>query len=232
MAEETDLASLSISSLCHRCAIETDQFFHRKRHDPRYCFELFRRAIIDQNQRAWDFLFSQYRPLVTGWVERHTLFPACGEESEFFVNWAFEKLWSVMTPEKLARFPNLKSILQYLQMCVHSVIVDYMRGREQAELLADLNKNDLPAKDREAISPEREALRQIHASELWRMLNGKLKDEKERKVVYGSFVLAMKPGELIEHYNGDFEDVNDIYRVKENVLARFRRDDELKDFLR
>jgi hypothetical protein len=64
------------------------------------------------------------------------------------------------------------------------------------------------------------------------MLNGKLKDEKERKVVYGSFILAMKPGELIEHYNGDFEDVNDIYRVKENVLARFRRDDELKDFLR
>lgn len=232
MADGINISSLSISSLCHRCARETDLFFQRKRNDPRYCFELFRRAILDQNQRAWEFLYRQYTPLVTGWVERHASFNSCGEDSEFFVNWAFEKMWTAMTPEKLARFPDLKSILRYLQMCVHSVVIDYLRGREQTEPLSDRTGEPSGVLDPRSISPEKEAIRRVQAEELWRSLAARLKDEKERKVVYGSFVLALKPTDLIDYYNGVFEDVQEIYRVKENVLVRLRRDDEFKSLLR
>ena len=43
-------------------------------------------------------------------------------------------------------------------------------------------------------------------------------------MVYGYFVLALKPRELCDPYPHTFRNVQHVYRVKENVLARLRRD--------
>lgn len=231
MPENIDFSTLSLSSLCYRCARESDNFFNRKKHDPRYCYHLFRRAVLQQDQRAWECLYRQYHPLVASWVERHALFKSCHEERQYFVNRAFEKMWAALNPQKLERFPDLKSILRYLQMCVHSAIVDYLRAQEQAELVTDSPALERQMVDGEALAPEREAIRRTQAAVLWKMIAARLKDEKERKVVYGSFILALKPSDLVVHYAGTFENVGEIYRVKENVLARFRRDEDLKRFL-
>ena len=50
-------------------------------------------------------------------------------------------------------------------------------------------------------------------------------------MIYGSFVLAMKPAELHIHYAHLFNDVKDVYRTKQNVIDRLRRDQELLTFL-
>jgi hypothetical protein len=71
----------------------------------------------------------------------------------------------------------------------------------------------------------------VHRQEFWREINARVRDEKEHRVVYGSFVLALKPRELYAQFRETFRDVNDVYRVKENVLARLRRDAELREFL-
>jgi len=231
MPEKIDFSTLSLSSLCYRCARESDNFFNRKKHDPRFCYQLFRRAVLEQDQRAWECLYHQYYPLVASWVERHSMFKSCHEEHQYFVNRAFEKMWAVFSPQKLDQFPDLKSILRYLQMCVHSAVVDYLRAQEQAELMADSPALERQTYDGEALAPEKEAIRRTQAGVLWEMIAARLKDEKERKVVYGSFILALKPGDLADYYAGTFENVAEIYRVKENVLARFRRDEELKRFL-
>jgi hypothetical protein len=49
--------------------------------------------------------------------------------------------------------------------------------------------------------------------------------------VYGSFVLALKPRELYAQFREAVRDVNEVYRVKENVLARLRRDAEFEQLL-
>ena len=64
-------------------------------------------------------------------MQRHAAFPASGEEAQYFVNRAFDKLWTAMTPQKFERFPDLKSLLRYLQMCVHSAIIDHVRVAER-----------------------------------------------------------------------------------------------------
>jgi len=230
MPSPADHQHLTLSGLRHRCAIESDRFFNRQEHDPRYCFELFRRAINDHNQQAWQFVYEQYWPLVSGWVERNSLFGAAEEETQYFVNRAFEKMWAAVTPAKFAKFPNLKSVLSYLQMCVHSVLVDYLRNREQAILLDEETLARTP--DGENSNVERLVSQRVDREALWRWLDGRLKDEKERCVFYGSFVLAMKPRELYTHYPGTFNDVNEVYRTKENIMARLRRDDELIERLK
>jgi hypothetical protein len=78
---------------------------------------------------------------------------------------------------------------------------------------------------------ESRALDHVHRQEFWDRIDARLRNEKERRVVYGSFVLALKPRELYAQFREAFRDVNEVYRVKENVLARLRRDTELQKLL-
>jgi hypothetical protein len=59
---------------------------------------------------------------------------------------------------------------------------------------------------------------------LWDAVTARLTDEKERQVVYGSFVLALKPRVLYEQFQRLFLSVDEVYQIKQNVLARLRRD--------
>ncbi|HVF24882.1 MAG TPA: hypothetical protein VNA23_03285 [Anaerolineales bacterium] len=66
-------------------AQETELFFQHHVQTSKYCFELFRRAIRDTNQFAWDMVYAQYRSLVTGWVKNTTAFQASSEQMEYFL---------------------------------------------------------------------------------------------------------------------------------------------------
>lgn len=231
MSREVSPQLLSLAGIAHRCAQETDLFFRRQSYDPRYCFELFRRAFLHRNQHAWELVYTQYRPLVAGWVERHAAFPATGEETQYFVNRAFEKMWSAVSPDGFDRFPNLKSLLSYLQMCVHSAIVDEVRSSERLTVDVDVNMSAATSRTEGGPSVEDQALTQAQREGLWQFIDERLNDEKERLVVYGSFALALKPRELYAEFEDAFRDVNEIYRIKQNILARLRRDPELKKLL-
>jgi DNA-directed RNA polymerase specialized sigma24 family protein len=226
MSQEIDLGAFTVAGIAHRCAQETQRFFERLGYDARYCFELFRRAVVDRSQQAWESIYDQYRSLVGGWVQRHAAFPDAGEDVHYFVNRAFERMWLAVDPDKFQRFPDLKSILRYLQMCVHSALTDQVR--KAAAPLADVEVERQPTGGAPANrTVEDHALHRVHRREFWREVEGRLKDEKERCVVYGAYVLALKPRQIYEHFPDTFLDVREIYRVKENVLARLRRDTEL-----
>ena len=226
MTSSSSLHSLTLSSVAQQCAEESDHFFHRREHDPRFCFELFRRAIEERDERAWRFLCDQYRPLVAGWVKRNEAFAGSKEDVSFFVNGAFAKMWSAVTPEKFAGFDDLKSLLRYLQLCVSSVITDHVRAVEYHERLEDLPPN---VEEATGVHVERRALDQAEREWFWETINARLKDEQERVVVYYSYVVGFKPSQIMERRPDAFDDVREIYRTKENVLARLRRDDALKE---
>lgn len=226
MTSSSDLNALTLAGLTHRCTQETESFFRRAAYDPAFCYELFRRAVLERNQRAYDCLYRQYQPLVAGWVERHPSYPGTGEEIQYFVNRAFEKLWHALTPEKFQRFHDLKSLLSYLKLCAHSVVIDFARARQHA-LLDEAPSDALLAGQASPTDVEADVVEQAQQQEFWRLINQRLADEREQAVVFGSFVLAMKPAELQLRYAHLFSDVKDVYRTKQNVLERLRRDPEL-----
>ena len=220
---------LDLLSVSDRCARQTELFFRRQPTDSRYCFELFRRAMVDRNQHAWERLYAQYRPLVAGWVKKHSGFTACGDDVPHLVNCAFQKMWSAMTPAKFAGFADVKPLLRYLQMCVHSAIVDALRS---AESLEDVDPSGFSrVRGQSAASVEDQALARVQSLELWQVILARMKDDRERKVVHGSFALGLKPRELCAEFPAEFQDVNEVYRIKENVLGRLRRDAELGESL-
>jgi DNA-directed RNA polymerase specialized sigma24 family protein len=220
--EQDNVGSLSLGQLVQHCAAQSERYFQRQDSDPRYCYELLRRAIFERNQQAWTMFYNQYRPLVASWVLRHPAFVQSGEEVQFFVNCAYEKFWAAMSPAKFDHFADLKSLLRYLQTCVHSVIVDQIRQAEHRSLPLTMEAVQVSSGG---------ALDRTSREEFWRWLEARLHSEKERRVIYGSFFLELKPRELYAEFKQLFRDVGEVHRVKENVLARLRRDPDLRAYL-
>lgn len=229
MPRESKITNLSLSDLARICAEETGLFFQHRNHDTRYCFELFRRAIHENDQYAWEIIFSQYESLVTGWVKQHQGFETSGEEAQFFVTGAFAKISSILTPEKFNKFSDLRSLLSYLKMCVHSVITDHNRAVDRSNLNISIDELQYEI-EADNPAPETMVSEQLENLTLWTQLNERLNDEKERLVIHGIFVLALKPRELCNHYKNVFTKVEEVYQIKQNVMARLRRDTEFQKF--
>ena len=85
--------SLTISQLAERCQAERERYRRTRQADEVYCLELFRRALTEQDEAAWEVIYRQYQPLVTHWVLRYSRFADTGEEAVFFVNAVFTRMW-------------------------------------------------------------------------------------------------------------------------------------------
>ena len=219
---------MAVADLAQRCADETDLYFHHQAHDTQYCFELFRRAIRQRDQSSWEMICLQYQPLVAGWVRQHPGFESSREDVQYFVNGTFGKIAGTLTPEKFGGFSDIASLLSYLKMCVHSVISDHNRKVAQINVF-DLD--NVPMERSTDPSPEEQAIDRSQQQALWDLMSSRLHDEKERLVVHGSFVLDLKPQELYNRFCSVFDNVDEVYRVKQNVLSRLRRDAEFRKLL-
>jgi len=222
----SSLERLPLTRLAEHCAQESELFFRRQACDPRFCFELFRRAIQERLPCAWELIYDQYHSLVTRWVNRHPSFPSTGEETAYFVNRAFERMWSALTPKKFDNFPDLKSLLRYLQMCVHSVIIDYTRLSERATLETELKTAEEDIRQHGS-GVEEQVLSRNQSQAFWNRVQRCLHNDKERRIMYGFFVLGLKSQEVYASSRDVFKNVDEVYRTKQNLLARLRRDPEL-----
>lgn len=229
MTHESDLQRWTVSALRRRCEQETRLFFQRQQHDSQYCFELFRRAILAGDDEAWEAVYAQYYPMVVGWVRRHSSFASVREEAQYFANSAFGKMWVSLTstPERFTHFPNLAALLRFLQMCSHSVIIDHLRAEKRSQL-GELNKQKSGETDEPDIPAPDFAPDYTEHREIWGQIIAGLHDEKERLVVTGTFIYDLRPGDIYEIRPKIFTDVREVYRIKQNVLARFRRDEAFK----
>jgi len=175
-------------------------------------------------------IYQQYEPQVTKWVLRHPSFTDTGESADYFVNLAFLRLWSAMTPAKFAKFSDIREVMRYLQLCVHSVIIDYLRARPSRAIGFDEHEAQRILSEK-GIRIDVKVLNKVQQEQLWEIIKMRLQNEKERFVFDCCYKLDMKPGEIFQQYGDQFKDVREIYRIKENILARLRRDKEIQAFL-
>ena len=219
-------AGLSVSDLARECADETHKFLKGDAHDERAGLELFRRAIADRDEYAWACLYRQFAPLVLTWVNQHqsaaSVFDQDGPEP--LVNAAFAKFSQAITPAKLENFEQLSALLKYLKMCVHSVIADEVRARraQAYEERLEIEEHD------SAVADYAEGVVSgLAAQGLWQAILQELVGEEERAVIYCAYVLGLKPAEITNLYQRLFPTVEDVYRIKRNVLERLRRNQRL-----
>jgi RNA polymerase sigma factor (sigma-70 family) len=221
------LELLSMNDLARCCSEETNKFLKQSVSNDRYCLELFRRAITRRDDDAWSCIYQQYASLVLTWVNQHqSAAPLLGQDgSAPLVNAAFAKFSQALTPAKLDNFDSLAAVLKYLKMCVHSVIADEVRSRQarQYEEALELIEYE-PASD----DPADAVVSSISAEGLWQVIQEELNGEDERVLIYLAYIHGMKPSEISNRYSRLFPMVEDVYRIKHNVLERLRRNRRLQ----
>jgi len=216
---------MDLSTLMRCCATESERFYRGQQHDTRYSYELFRRALVERSEAAWEQLFQHYSGLVEGWVRRSGAFSSSGESSEYFVVGAFTKFWRAISPERFASFPTLASLLHYLQLCATSVVIDSVRAQSWAEMVPEDSATQTMVSQ---YRPDEEAVKRVYREEFWSLIDTQLNGDVERVVVYNSFVLGLTPRAIFARYNHLFNSINDVYNVKRNVLGRLGRNSQLR----
>jgi DNA-directed RNA polymerase specialized sigma24 family protein len=216
---------MDLATLVRRCQAETERFYHGQPNDSRFAYELFRRALVERDEAAWTQLYHDYRVMVERWVHRTNGVAGSGESSEFFVVEAFTRFWRAIPPERFASFPTLGTLLNYLQRCAASVVIDRVRCRAWAEMLPE---EAIPIEHGPQTSPDEEALARVDRAEFWEHIGAQLRCAVERALVYDSFVLGMKPAEIYKRRPELFTSIGEVYTIKRNVLTRLRHDPLLR----
>ena len=125
----------------------------------------------------------------------------------------------------MGNFDSLAAVLKYLKMCVHSVIADEVRSRQARQYEETLELIDHePASD----DPADDVVSNISAQGLWKVIQEELNGEDERVLIYLAYVQGMKPSEISSQHSRLFPTVEDVYRIKRNVLERLRRNRRLQ----
>ncbi len=210
--------------LCSRCREETARFRHGARFDDGACFELFRRAIVERDERCWGGLVAIYDDEVRVWCRRAAAGQALDLDELVCLTW--EKFWRHCTADKLRAAGCTGRVLGYLKACARSVVIDALRGRS-AVLPLDPAIVDLP--------DGAPSVAELHASAaadvaLWRAVYDHLKCEPERALVHLRYEVGLTSAETHAQRPDLFPCVGDVYRVTRKVLDRLRRSRSLRDW--
>jgi DNA-directed RNA polymerase specialized sigma24 family protein len=210
---------LSVEELAERCRKETSS----RNKEPGlvgFCFELFRRAIVENCQEAWDAIYVQYRREMSRWAGSSPF------DADELVHRTFEKFLNAVTPSAFARFTGIGSIRAYLRRCVKSVLIDHWRqaAREQRALDA-LGLENPPA----AGSPEQMAFDRTVNRQCADRVYSRLKGRKERLIVRLNLELGLKPTEIVQLYPAEFPTTREVKKVRDRLIYRFSEDPILRN---
>jgi DNA-directed RNA polymerase specialized sigma24 family protein len=219
---------LSLVELARRCREQTQRFLEGGERDDAYCFEIFHRAVVGRDNAAWEAIVAQYRGIVLAYVGQHTAAAMLRESDDYWINRAFQRFWSAIGPDRFSQFPDLPSLLKYLKLCVHSVLMDELRARRGATTTP---LDEVPVTLPSRVDTERTTLGKLSGQQLWNAIDRELQDEAERTVVFLSFARDLKPADIAERHPRLFGSVADVYRIKRNVIERLRRSAEVRAFL-
>jgi DNA-directed RNA polymerase specialized sigma24 family protein len=218
------VVDLSVATLTQEAHRNIARYLADRGHneDP-YAFELFRRAIVESDQDAWAALYGLYRALVRTWIANH-LPTVHIDVCEALTNDAFVKFFRAVPAARFGQFPATPVLLAYLKTCARSVAADSLRSqraRQAEESMADFDHEIVLA------DPAEEVMMQMQAREIWEAI-GAVVDEQEHLVLQVICVLGWPARTLPRLYPELFPTVQDVYRIKRNVLERLRRNRQLQ----
>jgi DNA-directed RNA polymerase specialized sigma24 family protein len=185
-------------------------------------YDLFRRAIVERSDEAWGTIYMHYRPLLLAWSRQSRARTPSGEAAEDLADRALARAWAALTPERFAEFKSLPALLGYLRTCVTATVIDSSR----VEITRDRAYQKLES--RGVPSPEQIVVDEAARAALWEVIAPLVASEREYIVLIESYVYTMAPRQILARYAGDFDDVNDVYAAKRNLLNRLLRSRDLQ----
>lgn len=194
----------------------------------RCCFELFRRAFEQGDERAWDAIVLQYKGMVCKWIHKTASYKYDNEAAYDLTIDVFAKMWRTLSPDAARvtiRFPNTGAILGYLRRCTISVIHDELR-RERRNCLTQMELTDYVLRPTlmatsKPVEKKLERRERIASINVWIAEN--VSDPCERLLLKLTYEYGLPPREIVKQFSEQFPDVRTVKRVKDRILKRARR---------
>jgi DNA-directed RNA polymerase specialized sigma24 family protein len=225
--EPTDaIERMPLGFLAEQCAEETLRYYRAEANDGRYGYQLFRRAIVSRDEQAWEAIERIYRTQLVRWARCHRLYAQAGEEAEELANRALENLWRRVDADGFAAFPNLNSILGYLQRSIYNLVIDQARMRTREQQRAQALGQSMVG--RLVPTPQGRALDQVRADEIWSIVREHCRNEREELVAHCYLVLGLKPSDILALHPQIFASTAVINATLATLLKRLRRSPALK----
>jgi DNA-directed RNA polymerase specialized sigma24 family protein len=237
----TDLGTLPVADLMARCQAQTLAYLRSKEvGDDQCCLELFRRAIQQDDQAAWAFIYTWYSTeeflgehyllkWVRGWLNgRHGSAIRVYLTEEEMV----QEVWLRFMRSEAARnfnFSDMGHLMAFLRRLVNNYALDVAR-RKGPELVEHLDDTDDSALDLllrslpdEHVPIEAAVVNQEAVDDLLREVVGEIIiTEQEMLVFRGYFLEELPPRRLYELYPGRFAH-GEVEAIRTRLSRRLRK---------
>ncbi len=213
---ESALRRLKVSELGEQCLLEINAYRRGEPSTDIYGVELLRRAIVWDDQEAWTSLQQCLTEVVRGWLRRHPSreIAARLDSEENYVTQAFARFWQASTQGQRIEFRTFAAALQYLRASLNSALLDTVRayGRPKEIPLPEVGEAGEPwAEDGS------------EGQELWEVIRSHVPNQREQRLTYLLFHCNLKPREIVRFCPEEFCSVEDIYRLRRNIVERLLR---------
>jgi hypothetical protein len=116
---------------------------------------------------------------------------ACRLHSEeYYVIETFKHFWQTSLQHHEIEFKSMTDVLYYLRVSLNGAILDTLRSYAPPDDVSLLSSR---------MESELNATANGRSNEVWRIIEGKLSDARERRLAYLLFHYALKPGEVVRN---------------------------------
>ena len=214
--------NMNLEELQKRCWDESEKFRRNELSDDRYCLQIFHRALMQHEEKAWDILTHRFHGTIVSWLrlhpQRELAYRIHSEEN--YVALTIERLWMRTARNQLLEFDTLAAALKFMQRCLNSVVIDTLRSQAKEQALPQDGFDEPAAPVDDDGSEFSESIKRIFS------------DPQEQRLAYLLYYCGLKPRQIVQHLPQEFSNVQEIFRITHNMMDRMRRNkDRLQKLL-
>ncbi len=213
---DISIGVMSASELADHCMDEINNYRFGVPSNDQYGVELFHRALMQRDPLAWEVVQKRFHKMVLRWMHAHPMREiACRFDSEEnYVAQAFTRFWQATVDNQEIEFRTIAAVLRYLRVSLHGAILDTIRAYSRPREI----QLPEPGEPGEPLAEE-----QDDGDELWEIIQSLIPGERRKRVAYLLFHCHLKPREIVHFCPREFNDVQEIYTLRRNIVERLTR---------
>jgi hypothetical protein len=206
-------SEMTVAELAAHCGGEINSFRRGEPGTETYGVELLRRATMQGDEEAREWIQQCFNEQVLSWLRSHPDREAASElhSEEYYVAETFEHSWQATALTQYIEYNSLAGALRYLHACLNGAIKDALRTYSRSKKIPLLD----PGEPRELRIEDK-----FESNDVWDSLKKLLPNGDEQRLAYLLFHCGLKPRQIMHFCPQEFSDVHEIYRLRSNMMNR------------
>jgi hypothetical protein len=208
-----------LNELARRCQQENDTYRRTGSSDPSYCLKLFRMALEEDREDAWEKIIECYIPNLRNKFYAHPSASLLREYQDDIIMMTFERILE-QHKKKPLQVTSLGAMLNYLYACFYTAILLSKRDKDKERLVAGTLDDfvGIPGPD-----PTEASLDTSGAREIWKRVKSCTNDVSDERVMYLWLVQDSTAPEIVRYLPGDNLTREKVHQIVERVFRRYRK---------